>query len=140
MGPNAKRERYPYSRNRALLSAIIAILSTILALTVLLNDIILMPYYFFSTFIVVIITFFLKKRLYAFLTDENLQSEAENEKEGTSWKMLLVAFFMLIGFIAAPLLLAGLLNPSLWFIMITSFMTGVSISEIILYIQASSNR
>lgn len=133
-------ERYPYSRNRVFLSAIIAILSTILALTLIISDIILMLYYFIGTSIVTIITFLLKKRLYLLLVTENRKDETENEMKGSSWKMLLVAFTMLMGFIVIPLLLAGFLDPYLWFIMITSFMSGVSISEIAIYIQSSGEQ
>lgn len=142
MSLNSKRERYPYSRNRAILSAIIAILSTVLALTLLLSDTILMLYYFFATFILTTITFFMKKRLYSLLmiTTEDRQVETEDEMKGASWKMLLVAFFMLIGSIAIPLFLAALVSGPIWFIMITSFLTGVSVSEVILYLQARSNR
>lgn len=136
---DGNRKRYPYSRSRVFLSAIIAALSTILALSLLLSDAILLLYYFLGTFIVAVITFFLKKRLYLLLVTENTQGENEKETKGTSWKMLLISFFMLIGFIAIPLVFAGFLSAALWFIMITSFISGVSISEIVLYIQASSS-
>lgn len=137
MSPNSRKERYPYSKNRVILSAVIALLSTILALALLLRDTILMLYYFLAMILVAIVTFFLKKRFYPLLIAEKLQVEPENKLNGASWKTLLLAFFMLIGFIAVPLLLAGFLSASLWFIMITSFTSGVSISEIALYIQAS---
>lgn len=137
---NSRRERYPYSRNRALLSAIIAILATIFALIALSGDKLLVLYYFFATFIVAAVTFFMKKRLYPLLITGDRQIENESEMKGTSWKTLLAVFFMLVGFIAIPLLSARFLSASLWFIMITSFMSGVSISEIVLYTQASYSR
>jgi len=139
VNPNANRKRYPYTKNRVFLSAIIVALSTILSLTLLLFDTVLVLYYFFATFIVVIISFFLKKRLYPLLITEN-QAEIENDTKHSPWKILLITFFMLIGSIGLPLLLAGLLSGPSWFIMITSFMSGVNISEIVLYIQSRSNR
>jgi hypothetical protein len=136
---DANRKQYPYSKNRVYLSAIIAALSIILALTLLLFEPVLVLYYFFSTFIVVIITFFLKKRLYTLLITKD-QAEIKSDTERSSRKILLITFFMLVGSIGLPLLLAGLLSGPSWFITITSFISGVNISEIFLYIQATSNR
>ena len=140
MSHNAKRAGYPYSRNRVILSAIIAILSMFLAITLLLDETSLLLYFFFSTLIVAAITFFIKKRLYPLLVSENLQSKTEKEKKLASWKTLLITASMLIGSILIPLLLARVLSGPAWIIMITSFMSGVSISEIVLYIKASSKR
>lgn len=140
MDLDAKKRQYPYSKNRVFLSVIIAALSTFLALTLLLSDLNSVLTYFFSTFIFAAITFFLKKRLYSYLITDDTQGENENEKKSASWKMLSITLLMLIGFIAIPMLLAGFVTGFIWFIVITSFTSGVSISEIILYIQATSNR
>jgi hypothetical protein len=137
---DAKKRQYPYSKNRVFLSVIIAALSTFLALTLLLSDLNSVLTYFFSTFIFAAITFFLKKRLYSYLITDETQVENENERKSAPWKMLLITFLMLIGFIAIPMLLAGFVTGVIWFIVVTSFTSGVSISEIILYIQATSNR
>jgi hypothetical protein len=137
---DAKKRQYPYSKNRVFLSVIIAALSTFLALTLLLSDLNSVLTYFFSTFIFAAITFFLKKRLYSYLITDDTQVENENERKSAPWKMLLITFLMLIGFIAIPMLLAGFVTGVIWFIVVTSFTSGVSISEIILYIQATSNR
>lgn len=140
MSHNAKRTGYPYSRNRVILSAIIAILSMFLAITLLLDETSLLPYFFLSTLMVAAITFIIKRHLYPLLVSEDLQSKTEKEKKLASWKILLITAFMLIGSILIPLLLARVLSGPAWIIMITSFMSGVSISEIVLYIQASSKR
>lgn len=140
MDLDAKKRQYPYSKNRVFLSVIIAALSTFLALTLLLSDLNSVLTYFFSTFIFAAITFFLKKRLYSYLITDETQVENENERKSAPWKMLLITFLMLIGFIAIPMLLAGFVTGVIWFIVVTSFTSGVSISEIILYIQATSNR
>lgn len=140
LSPSAERAVYPYSRNRVLLSAIITVLSMILALTLLVEDASLVLFFFLSTVVVSVITFFAKERLYPFLASENLRNETDKEKKVSSWKMLIIAFFMLIGSILLPLLMAGFLPGPAWLIMITSFTAGVSISELALYFQASSNR
>jgi len=137
---NAKRAVYPYSRNRLILSSIIAILSTFLAITLLLDETSLLPYFFLSTLVAAAITFFIKRHLYPLLINENRESKTEKEKKAASWKILLITAFMLIGSILVPLLLARFLSGPAWIIMITSFMSGVSISEIVFYIQASSKR
>lgn len=139
MNRDVNIKRYPYTKRRVLLSAIIAAISTVFALSLLFYDTVLVLYYFFSTFIVAIITYFLKKRLYPLLITEN-QAKIESETKRSPWKMLLITFFMLVGFIGLPLLLAGLLSGPSWFIVITSFISGVNISEIVLYIQARGDR
>jgi hypothetical protein len=127
--------KYPYSRNRVVLSVVIAALSTILALSLLLSDTVLVLYYSFLTAIFAAITFFLKKRLYVLLLAEE-PDENEDDSKRTSWKILLITFLMLVGSIGLPLLSAGLFSGSIWFTIITSFMTGVSVSEILIYFQA----
>jgi len=139
VNPDVNRKRYPYTKKRVFLSAIIAAISTVFALSLLFLDAALVCYYFFSTFVAVIITYFLKKRLYPLLITEN-QASTDNKTERSQWKMLLIAFLILIGFIGLPLLLAGFLSGPSWFIVITSFISGVNISEIVLYIQARGNR
>lgn len=139
MSLSTKGRQYPYPKSRVFLSAIIFVLSTILAITLLLTDTpLLLLGYFFATVIVAAITFFLKKRLYRLLITEN-QVDSEKDAKLTSWKMLLTASLMLIGFIVIPLLLAGLLSGPIWFMMITSFMSGVSVSEIVIYTRAGSD-
>lgn len=139
MNPDPNRTQYPYSRNRVFLSAVIAMLSTIFALTLLLSDSILVLQYFFATFIVVVITFFLKRRLYSYLVTGD-QAETEDDTKRSSWKILLITLLMLVGSIGIPMLSALFLSGPVWFIMITSFITGVSISEIIIYVRSESTR
>jgi len=136
---NAKRGEYPYSRNRVFLSVAVALMSILLVLMTLLGDATLMIYYTFATCVVIVITFLLKKRFYSLLTTEAHQKTTDEDKR-TSWKALIATFLMLIGLTMVPLLLAGLLSGPAWFIMITSLTSGVSISEIGLYVQANRNR
>ncbi len=112
----------------------IATLSAFLALTLLINDTIFVLYYCFSTFVVTIITFILKKRLYPIIAADQ-QPDTDNSTKQSTWKLLLAAALMLIGAFVLPLLLALFLSDTLWFTMITSFISGVSISETALYLQ-----
>ncbi|UCG44844.1 MAG: hypothetical protein JSV58_05470 [Candidatus Bathyarchaeota archaeon] len=143
MCPETTELVYPYPRNRVFLSAIITVLSVILAVTLLLEEpssMLLVISYIFSTIVVTVLTYFMKERLYPFLAEEKLRGITDKEKKVSQWKMLIVAFFMLIGSILVPLLLAGILSEHAWFIMITSFTAGVSISELMLYFRFGSNR
>ena len=138
MSPDYKREQYPYSKNRVYLSGIIAVLSIALAFTLLSSNLLLMLCYFLATSALTFIIYHMKKRLYPRIITEEDQAEDESQLKLTSSKMMLIIFLMLIGFISIPLLLAGFIGGAAWFIMITSFTSGVSISEVLLFIRSSS--
>lgn len=134
MGLNTARKGYPYSKSRVYLSAAIVILSVFLALTML-ETVSQLLYYLFSTLIATIATFLLKMRLYPLITSREPETENQTETNHAPWKALLLAFSMLLLFLLVPLLFAGLLTGPVWFILIVSFTSGVSISEIVFYFQ-----
>lgn len=91
-------------------------------------------YYFFFTIILTVATFLLKMYLYPLLMKEKFETEKNQARiDRTPWKALLLVFCMLIALIMIPLLLALFLSGPLWIILLLSFTTGVSISEIVLY-------
>ena len=136
MTPDSNGRSYPYSSNRVLVNVIVAVLSLILALTLLSSDTILLLYYLAASSVFTIITLFLKRYLYrkVIAADSEHESEAENDKR-SFWRTLLTTFLLLFAFIAAPLLLAGFLSGEIWFVIMVSFTTGIGISEIILVAQ-----
>lgn len=136
MTDESKRRSDPYPRNRVVLNVIVAALSLILALTLLSSDIILLLAYLTASSVFTIITLFLKKYLYrkVIAAESEHESDAGNQK-GSFWRTLLITFLLLIAFIAAPLLLAGVLGGELWFVIMVSFTTGIGISEVILFTQ-----
>ena len=67
-----------------------------------------------------------------FSTTEEARGETETSK--LTWRMLILVFCMLIAPIIVPLLLAGVLGGPGWFILVTSYILGVSTSEILFYI------
>lgn len=137
MTPNSDGKTYPYSRNRVLINGIVGALSIILALTLLWIDAVWLLSYLASTSVFTIITLYLKRYLYPRVLAADSQDESsDEEKKQSFWKVLVTTFLILLGFIAAPLLLAGLLTGPIWFVMMVSFTTGISISEIIFYAQA----
>lgn len=126
---------YPYSENRVYLSAVIAGSSIILALVLLFGQPFLILYYSLSTIAFTVITFLLKRRLYTSLMMDKDEEKTLRMEERTPWKALLLVLFVSLAFLIAPLLFAQIISGPVWVIMIVSFMSGVSISEIILYLQ-----
>lgn len=130
-----KKRSYPYSKSRVFFNAIVAILSAILAFTLLANDLALMLYYLLSTSLITIATFLLKTHLYPKISEQKFETELEQtETNHTPWRMLLLTLGTLIALLIVPLLLARILSGPIWFVLIVSFMSGTSISEIIFYL------
>jgi hypothetical protein len=128
--------RYPYSKNRVYVSFVIFVLSLVLVAMLLQDDPFVMLYYVVSTIILTFATFLLKTRLYPLITEQPTREQPrKNEGDKTSWRVLLLAFFIVVASFVIPLLLALILNPAIWFILILGFTSGVSISEIIFYLQ-----
>ena len=128
-------KRYPYPESRVYLSGVIAGLSIILALTLMLDQPLLMLYYSLSTMAATGVTLLLKKRLYTLLLNDTDDKGTRETEDHTPWKTLLLTLLMSMAFLIAPLLLTQILSATVWFIMIISFTSGVSLSEIILYLQ-----
>jgi len=133
------KKRYPYAKNRVYGSAIIAALSMLLAALMFQSDPALAFYYLLystlSTAVFTVATFELKKRLYPLLVDSSSMEDDSKNELGT-WKRLLLVFSMLIASITVPLLLALALGGAAWFILMISFILGVSLSEIVFYLIA----
>jgi hypothetical protein len=126
-------ETYPYPKKRVYLSAALAGLSIILASALFSNQYILIVYYSVSTITFTVITFLVKKRLYTLiLMDKN---EEKPDEDGAPWKTMLIILLMSLALFVVPLLLAGIISGLVWFMMIVSFTSGVSISEIVLYLR-----
>lgn len=143
MTVNAVKKKYPYSKNRVYLSIAITIMS--LLLTLMLVQMLFQSYptlvfsyllyLLLSTLVITIATFLLKMRLYPFITESpSTKEQPQTQTIKFTWKMLLLVFCMLVTPIIVPLLLAGILGGTAWFILMTSFILGVSISEIIFYL------
>jgi len=138
---NAGKKKYPYSRNRVYLSTTIAALSLLLAVMVFqsypTSMLVYLLYFFLSALAFTIFTFLLKMRLYPLITESAPTTEQPHEqtkKSESTWKMLLLVFCILVSSVLVPILLTGVLGGAVWFILMTSFMLGVSISEILFYL------
>ena len=138
MVSNARRRRagYPFSDVGVYISAIVAALSIILALLVL-REPILLVFYFVATFILTLTVTALK---YRFLFARKSQSSKNSlEKRGSQkWKMILLAFCFIVALIS-PVLLLPVLSPASWFVGLDSYVSGVSLSEVILFCHLRRN-
>jgi hypothetical protein len=134
---SSPKKKYPYSKNRVFLSTAIALLSLLLAAMIFQSYQASAFYYILylavSTLVFTIATLEIKKRLYPLVVDSS-SIEDESDTGLVTWKRLLLVFGILIAAIAVPLLLAGVLGGAAWFILMISFILGVSLSEIIFYL------
>lgn len=118
------------------MNAIVVALSLILAFMLLTTDLLLLLYYCIATIVATILVFLLKRRLYSRLViGERPERAPENEKQGAFWKTLLLTFLMMLLLLGFPLLLAGFISGTAWFIVVIGFTTGAGLSEIIVYMQ-----
>lgn len=116
------------------LNATTAVVSVVIAFLILGSPYTWLLYYAVFTSIVTAIMFIFKKSLIKTqvpgLSDSgNIRSQ----KRTFTWKTLPI-FIVLIACLFVPLLLAGFLDPYIWFILLVSFASGVSTSEVILYL------
>jgi len=139
MNTNAEKEKYSHKTSRFYLSALTAVLSVALAI-LLLQDPILVLYYFVSTLFITVTTIMLRIRLFSIGTQkqpgDNLSQTEENH---SSFGILIVMFLALLAFLLLPLLLAKLLNPYSWFILMISLTSGLSIAEMLFYFHTQRN-
>lgn len=133
MNYEATKSKYPYSKSRIYLSVVLAVLSIVLALPLLPTPVLIL-YYFASTFVIATITFILKRRyFYTKKTETHQRVANENLENRISWKLLILFFSVMIIIMVFPLFLASA-HPYAWFILMISLTSGISISEIILYL------
>lgn len=134
---NSDRKRKPLSKSYSLyLSLITIVLSLILALLSL-NTPILLLGYFVSTLIIAGITYLLRTRLFRSRKPESYDEPVGRKPPG--WKPFALLLLMLIAIFVFPLLLAGFMDPYLWFTFIISLASGVSISQSIVHLQGDES-
>lgn len=127
------RPRYPYGKARVYLSAVLTVLSVILAFLLFWGRVPFL-YYLGLTAVLVVVAIKLKTR---FFYAETLESPEEGmlapEGEMQNWKTLLILACILIVSMLLPLALARF-HPEIWLIGITSYVSGVSIAEVLYFL------
>lgn len=106
------------------------VLSVILAF-LLLRDPFWLAYCFTSIIIATAAIYILKTR-FSFLPEAEDSQEAL--KSRTRWRALLF-FLLLLAIFIVPLVFAMFLDPYIWFILIISFTSGISLAEVFVYLQ-----
>ena len=117
-------------------SIITIVLSLILALLSFDTPTLLISY-FASTLIIAGITYLLRTYL-----SRPRKSESYNDTVGKTppgWKPFALLLLMLIAIFVFPLFLAGFIDPYIWFTFIISLASGVSISQLIVYLQGEES-
>lgn len=140
-----KRPVYSFSRGGLYLSIISTILSVFLAF-LLLKISTLLLYYIFLTFLITALIFALKigvislyiSKLWTFFqrstaTTKKKEEISETPKKGINWRASLLFLVVAISVLFFPLILAKFLDPYVWFLLLISFTSGISISEIAFY-------
>lgn len=114
------------------LSAITIVLSLILALLSLDTPILLISY-FVSTLSITGITYLL--RTYLLHLRKSEQYDNLVRKRPPRWRNFALILLMLIAVFVFPLFLAGFVDPYLWFIFMISLASGVSVSQLVVYLR-----
>ena len=138
-----EKTKYPYSKSRVYLSMAIALMALFLAGALFQSDPTLgltyLLYSLLATLVVIGATFLLKMRLYPLIAEPSEATDnlhEQTKRSGLTSKGLLLVFLMLIAPILVPLLLSGVLGGLAWLVMMTSYILGVSVSEILIYLYA----
>ncbi len=128
---NIKKSHYPYPKWRVYWSAVLFVLSVILAF-LLLREVFWLAFYFVSMIIMTVTIYFLKTH-FSFREIENSTKETPSNR--APWKTLIFYFLIVLGVVTVPLLLARFLDPYVWFTLLISFTSGISIAEVWVYLQ-----
>jgi len=128
-----RRPRYLHGKVRVYLSVTMTVLSIILAL-LLLESLLSFLYYLGFTIVLVAVVLVLKMRFFYMEMPESSEEKlSETESKMQNWKSILILFGVLIISISLPLLLARF-HPEIWFIGLISYISGVSIAEVLLFL------
>ena len=109
-------------------------LSVIMAVLLLLGKPIHFLLYCICTLFIALAVFVLDVRFLLVKVSAPSGEESPPTKKGASqWKPLLLLFGILLAALIIPLLLARILPPEIWFVLIVSLTSGASIAEMLFY-------
>lgn len=126
--------RYPHSINRVYLNVATAMLSIVMAVLLLRENVLTLSYYVVLASILAVIPFMLKIRLPRGEQSTSQDNSFLNEQSAPQKKLIALLFVTIFALLASPFLLAGFMPPHFWFILIVGIVTGLSISEVLFYI------
>ena len=129
-----RRLRYPYGKNRVYLSAVLTVLSIILAFLLFWGRLLSFLYYLGLTAVLITVAVKLKTRFfYAEMRESSEERMSTTESKMQNWKALLILAGILIASMLLPLALAKF-HPEIWLIGVISYISGVSIAEVLFFL------
>ena len=129
-----RRLRYPYGKNRVYLSAVLTVLSIILAFLLFWGRLLSFLYYLGLTAVLITVAVKLKTRfVYAEMRESSEERMSTTESKMQNWKALLILAGILIASMLLPLALAKF-HPEIWLIGVISYISGVSIAEVLFFL------
>jgi len=130
-----KRLRYPHGKVRVYLSATLTVLSIILAFLAL-RSLLSFLYYLGLTIVLIAVVLALKMLFFSVeMVEPSDEEPSETESKMQNWKSLMMLFGLLVICILLPLLLARF-HPEIWFIGLISYVSGVSVAEVLFFLIA----
>jgi len=129
---------YPYDKKWVYASAALSGISIAFAVSILRDDVgALLLYFAFTSFFTLIILalkfHFYSEREKKMVENYSIEDEKEAPKRGWMQSLILLMVITLL-VLLSPLILSYLLDPLWWVIIVSGFVPGVSIPEIILFI------
>jgi len=140
-----RKVKYNFGKIRVYLNAAVVVLAVIFSVSLLtkLLNVLLLICYFGLTIIVTIVMFKIKVFLLFGMQGTNPKKEQfftvgqnEDKTRVRKWKQILIFLSPITLCFILPLILVLVLEPAYWFVSFTSLVTGVSLSEIVLYLSA----
>jgi len=122
--------RYPFSKYGVYLSVVLAALSFFFTLVFFSKDIVMLVFYLILTFLLTVIGLAMKIHIFSRKESESLRGySSEKTKDHKKLKILLLAFGFIVALVM-PLVLLSFLDVRSWFISLSSFISGISLSEV----------
>lgn len=124
---------------RVYLNAVVAGLAMIFSVATLTRplNVLLLIYYFSLSIVVTFLMFKIKVLLLSRMQEQlSTDGQMEDQTHAKKWEPILILLGAITLALILPMILVFVLGPSYWFVSFTSIITGVSLSEIVLYLSA----
>jgi hypothetical protein len=129
---------YPFGKNWVIASAVMSAIAIAFAIAVLGSDAFGISLYFLFTCSLTLVVLVLKFQYYSTRKEEipeEYSSGGEEQASEDHWKRSFVILLIVIAIaLISPLIFSYILDPMWWIIIISGFVPGVSIPEVILYL------
>ncbi|RLI46019.1 hypothetical protein DRO69_04030 [Candidatus Bathyarchaeota archaeon] len=134
-----EKVNYPFSKARVYFNAISGLVIFLISayLLIVYSTLVLLTFYLIFSAIVSFGSFKLKLHLLYKMQKAELETFEEETGKSQKWLIILVAIALGI-VLLLPVVSTLFLDPTIWFIIFSGFVTGMSFSEVLLYLQVRS--